>query len=353
MNKEILLREGPHTIVRYQGLPTHVVDFWKRIAWGTEGAIYQNLKVEEHIKLIVNPSLMAIEQEDELQATALFSNVQVLSGPEVYNCHYIRYFATNPAVRGTGLMKRYASDAMRLISAGEKRKTVYFALVERGNKASFKAVQNAGYAQTGNIKTLGFSRFFPRQPKQLYHVQSEVDKKAVMDVLANQYAGHALTQFHAVFLHDQYYVIKDEDGSLLAGCQFHRGAWKVNRMPGTLGKLVVKWLPHLPILRRIFNPRKFEFLTFEAIFCKAGKEKSLNDLFEGLLAKNSINSAMFWLDEKDPLFDPLQSALQFGLFHHFVKANDVHMMQSFLHFSAAEKEQFTNRPFYASAFDYA
>lgn len=353
MNKEILLREGHHTIVRYQGLPNHVVDFWKRIAWGTEGAIYQNLKVEEHIKLITNPSLMAIEQEDELQATALFSQVQVLSGPETYNCQYIRYFATNPAVRGTGLMKRYASEAMRLISQGETLKTVYFALVEKGNKASFRAVQNAGYTQTGNIKTMGFSRFFPKPNKQLYQIQTEQEKNAVREVLALQYAQHSLTQFQPVFLHDQYCVVKDADGSLLAGCQYHRGAWKVNRMPGRMGKLILRLLPHIPLLNRIFNPKKFQFLTFEAIFCKAGAEEVLNDLFEGLLARNQVNTAMLWLDEKDPLFQRLQKVMDFGLFHNFVKANDVHMMQCFLGFSEAEQRQFTTRPFYASAFDYA
>lgn len=353
MKKEILLCEGQYTIVRYPGLPERAVDFWKRIDWGTEGAIYQNLKVEEHIGLITNPALMTIEEDNELRATALFSNLPVRSGSETYNCQYIRYFATDPAVRGTGLMKRYASETMRLLSQGETRKTVYFALVERGNKASFRAVENAGYAHTGNIKTLGFSRFFPKRNTQLHKIQNEEEKNAVLEILAQQYAGHSLTQFTSVFLHEQYYVIKDVAGNLLAGCQFHRCAWKVNRMPGPMGKNIVKLLPHLPLLRRIFNPKKFQFLTFEGIFCKAGAEEMLNDLFEGLLANHGVHSAMFWMDERDPLIPRIKSVMRLGLFHQFVKANDVYMMQSFLGFSEEEQRHFTARPFYASAFDYA
>ncbi|MCC5917260.1 MAG: GNAT family N-acetyltransferase [Cryomorphaceae bacterium] len=353
MKKEILLKEENHAIVRYLGLPNHAVDFWNRIAWGTEGAIYQNMKVREKISKIANPTLMAIEKDEVLQATALFSNVSVLSENKSYNCQYIRFFATDPAIRGTGLMKRYASKVMSLIREDETLQTIYFALVEKGNKASFHAVKNAGYSHTGTIKTIGFSRFFPKFKNQLFQVQSQHDKSVVMAALSKQYAQHSLTNFNPVFLHNQYYVLKDKDGNILAGCQYHLCEWKVNRLPGIGGDFTLKLLPYLPLFNRIFNPKKFRFLTFEAIFCKPGNEDCLNDLMEGLLALNGINSAMLWVDEKDPFFETINRVLHFGLIHNFVKSNDVYMMQSFSGFSEEEQKQFTGKPFYASAFDYA
>ena len=67
MRKEILFTEGDYSIARYDGIPEHALTFWKRISWGNEGAVYQNMKVAEHIPLIINPKLLAIEKNNELQ----------------------------------------------------------------------------------------------------------------------------------------------------------------------------------------------------------------------------------------------------------------------------------------------
>lgn len=353
MRKEILFTEGEYAIARYDGIPDHALTFWKRISWGNEGAVYQNMKVAEHIPLIVKPKLLAIEKNNEIQGTGVFSNVTILSGEINYNCQYIRYFATDPAVRGQGLMKKYSTKTMELVSEGETLKTIYFALVEKGNKASFKAVQNTGYTHVGTIKTIGFSRFFPKESVHIQRIETEVDKKKVMNNLLNFYGQHSLVQFNPIFQHQNYYVLKNEQGDWIAGCQLHRCHWKVNRMPGRIGKFMVKTLPYFPFLRRIFNPKKFEFLAFEGIFWKPGHEKELAELFEGLLSKEKVNSAMMWIDEKDQLLKSIEKNNKLGLIHSFVKKNDVLMMQAYFDLTSDEKDNFVSKPFYASAFDYA
>ena len=353
IQKDILLNEAPHTVVRYHGIPVHAIEFWKRISWGAEGAVYQNLLVEEHIPHIVDPSLLAIETEGQLQATAVFSHVKVHSGPQLYSCHYIRYFATDSAVRGQGLTKRYGHQIMSLVKEQFPGQAVYFALVERGNKASFKSVQRAGYEHTATIKTIGFSRFFPNRSSRIHLCQSSEERRLVLQKLHVFYGEHALVQFNPVFLHNQYYVLKDHYGKIIAGCQYHRCHWQVNKMPGFTGKLLVKTLPYLPLLRRIFNPKSFKFLAFEAIFVETGGEAALAELFEGILQLEKLNTAMYWLDSRDPQFQAWTQCFSLGLIHPFIKSNDVYMMQSFQNFSEAEAQAFKNRPFYASAFDYA
>jgi RimJ/RimL family protein N-acetyltransferase len=353
MKKEILFTEGEYVITRYDGIPDHAITFWKRISWGNEGAVYQNMKIEEHIPLIINPKLLAIEKNNEIQGTGVFSNMTVLSGQTNYNCQYIRYFATDPAVRGQGLMKKYSAKTMKLVSEGETLKTVYFALVEKGNKASYKAVQNTGYSHVGTIKTIGFSRFFPKERINIHRITSEQDKKQVIENLSTFYRHHSLVQFNPIFQHQNYYVLKNEQGDWIAGCQLHRCHWKVNRMPGKIGKFMVKTLPYFPFLRRIFNPKKFEFLAFEGIFCIPGHEKKLAELFDGLLAKEKVNSAMMWIDEKDQLLKGIINNNKLGLIHSFVKKNDVMMMQAYFDFTNDERANFVSKPFYASAFDYA
>lgn len=353
MRKELLFTEGEYVITRYDGIPDHALTFWKRISWGNEGAVYQNMKIEQHIPLIIKPKLLAIEKNNEIQGTGVFSNMTVLSGQTNYNCQYIRYFATDPAVRGQGLMKKYSAKTMELVSEGETLKTVYFALVEKGNKASFKAVQNTGYSHVGTIKTIGFSRFFPKEKINIHHITTEQDKKQVIENLSTFYKHHSLVQFNPVFQHQNYYVLKNEQGDWIAGCQLHRCHWKLNRMPGRIGKFMVKTLPNIPLLRRIFNPKKFEFLAFEGIFWKPGHEKELAELFEGLLAKEKVNSAMLWIDEKDHLLKGIINNNNLGLIHSFVKKNDVMMMQAYFDLTNDERANFVSKPFYASAFDYA
>lgn len=353
MRKEMLFTEGEYVITRYDGIPDHALTFWKRISWGNEGAVYQNMKIEQHIPLIIKPKLLAIEKNNEIQGTGVFSNMTVLSGQTNYNCQYIRYFATDPAVRGQGLMKKYSAKTMELVSEGETLKTVYFALVEKGNKASFKAVQNTGYSHVGTIKTIGFSRFFPKEKIKVHRIITEHDKKQVIENLSTFYKYHSLVQFNPIFQHQNYYVLKNEQGDWIAGCQLHRCHWKVNRMPGKIGKFMVKTLPYFPFLRRIFNPKKFEFLAFEGIFWKPGHEKELAELFEGLLAKEKVNSAMLWIDEKDHLLKGIINNNNLGLIHSFVKKNDVMMMQAYFDFTNDERANFVSKPFYASAFDYA
>ena len=353
LQKDILLDEPPHTVVRYHGIPDHAIDFWKRISWGAEGAVYQNLLVEEHIPHIEEPSLLAIETDEQIKATAVFSHVKVHSGLHLYDCHYIRYFATDPAVRGQGLTKQYGHQIMSLVKEQFAGQAVYFALVERGNKASFKSVQRAGYEHTATIKTIGFSRIFPKRSSRIHLCQSSKERSYVLQKLHSFYRQHSLVQFNPIFLHNQYFVLKDQEGKIIAGCQYHRCHWRVNKMPGTTGKLLVKTLPYLPLLRRLFNPRSFRFLAFEAIFVEKGAETALEELFEGILQLEKLNTAMYWLDARDPLYQAWTTGFSLGLIHPFIKSNDVYMMQSFQNFSEEEAKAFKNRPFYASAFDYA
>ncbi|MDA0740579.1 MAG: GNAT family N-acetyltransferase [Bacteroidetes bacterium] len=353
MNKEILLSEDEFTVAKYDGIPEHVVQFWERIAWGNEGAVYQNMKVSSHIPLIVNPTLFAIEREDRILGTGVFSNMEITSGSDTYNCQYVRYFAMDPETRGQGIMKRFTLRGMLLVRGRERRKTVYFALVERGNKASFKAAQNTGYAHVGTIKTFGFSRFFPKGKINLSRLIDAIEKEQMLNKLKESYKNHSLVQFNPVFLDNQYVVIKNESGDIMAGCQYHRCHWKVNRLPGKSGKILLKLLPEIPFLNRIFNPNKFEFLAFEALYVQSGKEKWLEQLFEGILYEEKLHSAMFWLDEKDPMLKRIRSKFKLGLIHSFLKKNDVCMMQDYHGLSEQEIQEFTTRSFYASAFDYA
>lgn len=351
MNKRIILQEGAYSIWRYDGIPAEAFTFLERIAWGNDGAVYENKKTKEHIQLVHKPTVMAIHESDKIQGTAVFCNVTVSIGNAAFNCFYVRYFASSKEIRGSGVMKKYGIKVMESVRNQEKDKTIFFACVEKGNKASFKAVKSAGYENLALIKTNGFSRFFPKIKKGIERVATDSDRKEVLALLKKQYSEYALVQFDSIFFKDNYFVIR-ENGEILAGCQYHKAHWVINRMPGWMGKVIMKIVPLVPVMNKIFNPKKFEFLAFEGIYVKKGFENKLADLFEGLLAKENLKSAIYWMGENCPIRQRILSKIKTGLIHSFIKDSDVFMMVAFHDFSEAEITDFKSRPIFVSGFDY-
>lgn len=351
MDKRIILQEGDYSIWRYEGIPKEAFEFLDRIAWGNDGAVYEHKNTEDHIRLLHKPTLMAIHEHDKMQGTAVFCNTAVSVGFAEFNCYYIRYFASSKEIRGKGVMKKYGIKVMESVRDDEKEKTVFFACVERGNKASYRAVESAGYEKIGVIKTNGFSRFFPRINKKMEQVTTDVVRKEVLALLKKQYMEHAMVQFNSIFLQDNYFVIR-ENGEIVAGCQFHKVHWVINRMPGMMGKVLMNVVPLIPLLNKLFNPKQFEFLAFEGIYVKPGFENKLAHLFEGLLAKENLKSAMYWMGETCPSRKRIMEKCKTGLIHSFIKESDVFIMAAFHDLNEEEITDLKSRPLFVSGFDY-
>lgn len=172
-----------------------------------------------------------------------------------------------------------------------------------------------------------------------------------MSRLQEQYHEYALVQFNSIFLNNDYFIIR-ENGEMVAGCQFHRVHWVINKMAGVMGKVIMHGVPLVPLLNKLFNPKHFEFLAFEGIYCKPGFENRLMALFEGLLAIENLKSAMFWLGETCPLRKRILDKVKTGLIHSFIKDSDVYILSSFYDLNDEEIRDLRSRPLFASAFDY-
>lgn len=351
VSSETLFQEGPYSIRRHGGIPASALDFLDSIAWGNEGAVYEHKNTEEHLGLIHNPSLISIHEDDAIRGTAVFSSTPVAVAGRIFNCHYVRYFASSPLIRGKGVMKHLSRKVMELIRVGEEGPTIYFACIERANRASYRVVESAGYQPIGDVKTLGFSRFFPRKSQRVDRVTAPADRAEVLALLREQYAAHALVQFNSLFFHDDYFAIR-ENGVIVAGVQKHRVHWVINRMQGLAGRLIMTIVPRIPLLNQIFNPRRFEFLAFEGIYVRPGYEDRLFELFEHLLAEAGRKSAMFWLGGDCPVRERILGAGKLGLLHGFVKDSDVTILADFQNCTAADIALVERQPLFASAFDY-
>lgn len=351
MENKILFTENNYTIREHTGITPQAIEFFESIAWGNEGAIYENRNTRNHIRLLHNPMLLAIHEDEEIRATGVYCETPVTVDEMEFNCKYFKYVASSKKIRGKGVMKRYMAKIMTLIRNDESAKTIYFACVERANKPSYKLLSGGGYVNVGTVKTVGFSRFFPKTSPSIEQVKSQKDQKEVLKILKNEYKSHALVQFNSIFMKDNYYVIREND-EIVAGCQYHRGHWVINQMTGFIGKIVMNVVPLIPILNQVFNPKRFEFLTFEGIYFKAGYEDKLHTLFEHLLAKENLKSAMYWMGETCPVRGRIEKAGKQGLIHTFIKDNDVIVMAAFENMDKAEIQAVHNQPLFASGFDY-
>jgi hypothetical protein len=351
MKKEILFTDGKYSIQRHQGIPKEAFHFLDSIAWGNEGAIYEHKNTEENIKLIKNPVLLAIFEGEIIRATAVFCMTNVTTNSEQFNCNYIRYFASSKEIRGKGVMKKFSIKVMELIREKEKEKTIYFACIERANKSSYKVVESAGYSPLGKVNTLGFSRFFPKKNKNIRQITTKEQKAEVLNLLEQTYENHALTQFDSLFIQNNYFVIR-EKGQIIAGCQYHRSHWVINNMKGFMGKIIMNIVPLIPVINKLFNPKRFEFLAFEGLYFKPGYEQQLYALFEGLLAKEKLKSSMFWLGNTCPIRKNILTKGKLGMIHSFIKDSDVEIMAAYKNINETKIENLKSKPIYASAFDY-
>lgn len=351
MQRVLLLTEGEFSIWKYEGVPNEVAEFFKHINWGSEGAVYERKNITELLPQLHQAHLVTVEAHNQIQATAIFCHSDVTVAGQLFICEYIRYFAASDEIKGRKLIKHFAGKVMELVREGDQKKTIFIGCVEKGNIRSYKVVENAGYKPIGLLTVNAFSRFFPQEDKRIERVRTSEEKTEILSLLKKQYSHHSLVHFNYIFNGDNYFVIR-EQGEIVAGCQFHLAQWKINQMPGLSGKIIMHVLPVTPLINRLFNPKKFQFLAIEGIYFKEGHIHTLLQLLEGLLHQEKINAALFWFAEDCPYRAQLLKTGKLGLLHSFVKNSGARVMASYKNLSEEEIRLVESYPQFASAFDY-
>lgn len=350
--RQLVLSEPDFTIWKYHGIPEAGISFFETTNWGSAGMVYERKNSPDLIRQLKDPYLFAVQQAESIVGTAVFCHTRPLVQQTPINTYIIRYFAASDAIRGKKVIKRYAGKVMEAVREGETEKTIYVGCVEKGNARSFHIVSGAGYEVLGSLRVLAFSRFSPKPQTGLEQINTLTGRDEVSQLLTQYYKNHVLVHFDYLFLNDNYFVIRNEQHEIVAGCQFHRAHWAINHMPGLMGKFIMNALPNIPGLNRIFNPRRFEFLALEGLYLKPGHENFLHQLIEGLLHKEKLNSALIWVGENCPVQESLLRFGKLGLLQQFVKKSGVYIMTSYRNMDAVDIQQLKAGPLYASAFDY-
>lgn len=338
------------TVTKEQGISPEVKAFLESIEWGSEGAVYQRHDMSERLYSLPDPYLILLRDEDRIAGTAIFNKRTGNTHGKELPFYYVCFFASSPHIRGKGLIKKYGAQFMTKIREDETDPAVYMGVIERGNHGSFKVSQNAGYEVISHLQTIGFSRYFPKQDARFRKARPD-EYGLLRDLLHERYSDHALVHFTHLFMRGDYYVL-EEQGQLLAGAQAHPARWEIQRMPGFSGKLIMNVLPHVPLIRRLYNPKDFRFLSFEGLFYPPGRIDILHRLLESILAHKNCHTAMLFLDERSPLYSALIDYGRLGLVRQFTKDANARIVASFEHMDAALEKQLRTLPWYTTGFDY-
>lgn len=347
-----------------------IVELVEDTTWGTPGGTqYKHLDAAAKIRDVKDPFFLELRKAEKLLGlVCLAHRVSEYPQPDGHNTFYIRYLSmmegkqrkvnTENATPTTGtksnsLVKRALSRLLdkpeALLEATKRDHAVYYAYVELENERSMEMTRTMGFKPIGKFSTLVFSRLWPKKDKRVRRVTA-ADRPRVEARIKEEFKDHALFTTQNIFYKDNYWIL-EEDGELIAGLQANRAHWVLANMPGFSGKLIMNVLPHVPLIRRMFNPRRYEFAVVEGIFCKEGREKDLHRLLQHACVESDVYSALIWLDRIDPMFIRLKKYGKLGILQRVNGDSQADIIAKFVNVAEEDQEWIKNRPRYISAFD--
>lgn len=305
------------------------IDLLEATLWGTPGGIrYQHLDTRTHLQHLPAPWFLQLHKAQEFLGILALSRRHLQLGPGTDAAYYIRYFSVRESLRRktdttTGntteardsLLKRIARDFFdhpaTMLQADGQTHALFYAYVTLDNARSRNLCEMMGFQPVRTFTTLAFSRMFPRRSPQV-HPAKPTDLPQLQTFLQSTYHNHSFYPHAPLSNTDDFYIYQ-QDSHILAALKASPVRWRMADMPGWSGKILLKVLPWLPFLNRLINPDKFHFMAVDHIFCAPGHEQAITTLLSHACATHHLYTALFWLDQADPLRTALSKSGSLGL----------------------------------------
>jgi len=322
-------------------LTPEAVALLERVVWGTEGARYTLTDIEPTLRHLPDPVYLALKKDQKLIGLRMFIEKRARWNDRQLHSFYHSFFAIDPAEKGKGYGKKLAHATVERLRRKLKERGLIYCHVEADNLRSLKIAESLGYQRAGNFSVMAFSRFFPKSSNRVGRLAVDQKPQALKN-LEDQYAGHALTDFPLSLQTGSYYVLADGD-RLLAGVQAEPQRWKIHSLAGAGGATALHALPHIPLLRDLFNPKDFRFLKFGNVFFDEHRPEYVYELFEAVLAQHGLKTAMMFWDKESPVFKKFAAAGHLGILNALTET-PVHIPALFQGFESYQVADFTSRP---------
>ena len=339
-----------------------ILDLLESTTIGTNGAKYRHLHTGSKINDLYEPHFFTIYRRQKAIANVTLCERPLLVKSQPVDTIYIRYFAFDKTfqTKGKSGKKKRPSIFQQYVSAlfdtgnmdvanPTTDPSVFWAIVDPENNRSWDMADKYGLETIATMRTLAFSRFFPKTNTNVSRLETGSEDK-VWEQIKTFYKRHTnLTKVH-LFKHNNYFVYKS-NGKIVAGIQANKTQWRIEALPGLKGKILVKTLPYIPFIRKIINPKLYLFLATEGLFWEPGHEDKVKPLLEAVLAQQNCHSLLIWIDERDKALKTVLFNSKLGLLQKLKNDNPVEILAKFNHFPENLKADMVNSPQYISGFD--
>ncbi len=298
-------------------LDPELVTLLKDTVWGTKGAQYTHLDVEERMTHMKNPYFLSIYRNGRILGNVSFSWRLLETDQGPVNAYYIRYFAFQNSMK-SGANKKRTNEREGFLKRFLKRiweegfyqedynygedpnlPFVFYAYIDSDNLRSMQVGGGLGLTPVGQFATVTFSRINPKQVTGIEKL-AIADRPDFRKKIQAFYKDYVFADWHDLFRENNYYVYRS-NGEIIIGGQVHVCHWRVKNMADLKTKMLVKLAPYIPGLNKVFNPKNMVFINVDHLYVKPGHEDALIPFLEGLLTIKGIFLCLMWYDLRNPI----------------------------------------------------
>jgi len=364
---KVLFERGPIKVFNHSTPTQTIIEQLEETAYGTEGLAYVHGNVRQKISALPGPNFIELNKSGQLIGTVALSQRDAFIKGSHHRTYYIRYFSFLESMRrpnehqpdrlptraGNRMLKPmlwslFDKSDVSDLSAPETS-TLFYAYVESENQRSYDMCMSFGFERLRTMTTIPFSRAYPKASLQLRKAKPE-EHPLLLTKMKDYYRDYSMVTFETVFAEDHYWVW-EEKGEIIGGVQAYPITWKFQALPGFTGWATMNIVPKLPVLGRLFNPKRYQFAAIEGLWTIPGREDILSSMLESALALSSLTVGMMFVDKESPLYQTIKGIKRLGLMHTLNGEVDSEIIGRFVSTAPEEQKLYTQLPAYISAFD--
>jgi hypothetical protein len=303
--------------------------------------MYRHLDVPERIYQTDAPLSFSLRRNEQLLANITFCKRDFGL--------YLRYFAFDKRFQSAGkarqtmhksALKQEIEGVFQRVSAEHPGNLdMCYAYIDARNARSKWMSEQFGFQTKAKLATQSFSR---RYPKKSSRISKEVLTDEHSSLIKSKYEDH--TAFFDHYLKQgEMHCLRSSDGNLLALAKFTNVTWEISRLPGKMGGILVKALPYIPILRKMIQVKKHQFLVPEAVCVADNDPKLLTEFLAGVLYMEQRHTMLWWMDERDELYVQVKEQVKWGILHQILGVSPVDVV--------IRGDFEPKKPMYIAAFD--
>jgi GNAT superfamily N-acetyltransferase len=296
----------------------------KKSVYGINGPKYIHTGQEVKIANLKNALFFRLIKGEKTIGYYCLCKRLMFSKQGNYSGYYGRYLAVDSAFQGKKYGTLLKKVAIEYVEKNEEKPTAFYSYIEENNVKSMNISKREDFTSIATLKTTLFTRISPKANQRLEQIKAE-EVESFKVILQQYFSKYALLNLENINYQNNYFVLRHQ-GEIVAGLQANPVEWKIVEMEGFSGKILMNVLPHLPVLKKIFNPNAYQFVAVEGVYLKAGYEHELYPLIEGVLNHFSIYSALFQLDSNDLLLKYFNKNGKLGILNSIKKDITTHVM---------------------------